>query len=73
MNMKSKDARAFYTAEINKATTINELVWIDTEYKPNTKLACDDLLALCRMSEAKKKSLKEAGQKYTRATRPAWR
>lgn len=68
-----KNIRKAYEAEIERATTIDELVWIDTEYKSNDSLTCDDLLALCRKSSNKKAALKDAGQKYTRARKPAWR
>lgn len=65
--------KKFYKAEIKKATTINELVWIDTEYKRDMSISCDDMLALCRMSDDKKETLKAEGQKYTIARKPAWR
>ena len=71
--MKSEDIRNIFKIEIRKATTINELVWIDTEYKQDTRLTCDDLLDLCRTSREKRAALESQGQKYTRATKPAWR
>lgn len=70
---ESTKIKKYFEKEIKRATTIDELVWIDTEYKPNTALTCDDLLALCRMSSDKQHDLKVAGQKYTRARKPAWR
>ena len=62
-----------YRNEIEKATTINELVWIDTEYKKDMAISCDELLGLCRMSDNKKEALKKRGQKYTVAKKPAWK
>ena len=63
----------YYEKEIEKATTINELVWIETDFKPDHRLPVTDLVALCRISGNKRDKLEAAGQKYTRATKPAWR
>ena len=62
-----------YRKEIEKATTINELVWIDTDYKQDMSLTCDDLFELIRMSKEKRAAFEKEGQRYTRATKPAWR
>lgn len=62
-----------YRKEIEKATSINELVWIDTDYKQNMSLTCDDLFELIRMSREKRAAFEKEGQRYTRATKPAWR
>ena len=62
-----------YRKEIEKATTINELVFIETDYKQDMKLTCDDLFELIRMSKEKRAAFEKEGQKYTRATKPAWR
>ena len=72
-NKASAKIRKFFEAEIERATTVNEIVYIETEFKPETKLTCDDLLSLCRKSDAKRTALLGKGQKYTRATKPAWR
>lgn len=69
----STKIKKHFEEEIERATTVNELVFIDTEFRPETKLTCDDLLSLCRKSDAKKQALKNEGQKYTRAKKPAWR
>ena len=62
-----------YEAEIEKATTIDELVWIDTDYKQDMNLAVGDLYKLCKISTEKRYNLEAAGQKYHRAKKPAWR
>ena len=62
-----------YRKEIEKATTINELVWIETDVKQDTSLAWNDLVALIRASQEKRNAFEKEGQKYTRATKPAWR
>ena len=62
-----------YELEIEKATTINELVWIDTDYKQNETIGVNNLFKLIRKSDAKKEAFEAAGQEYTRATKPAWR
>ena len=69
----STKIRKNFENEIARATTINELVYIETEFKPEERLTCDDLLALCRTSRAKREAFKEEGQKYTRAEKPTWR
>ena len=69
----STKIRKHFESEIERATTIDELVYIETEFKPEMKLTCDDLLALCRISTAKKTAYREAGQRYGRAKKPAWR
>lgn len=65
--------RKFYEKEIKKAQTINELVWIDCDYKEDNSLAWEDFEKLVRMSWRKRLQLEEAGDKYTRATKPSWR
>lgn len=69
----SNKIKNFYRHELVKAKTIDELAWIDSEYKQNMDLTCDDLLYLCRFSDDKKYDLESAGQKYTMARRPSWR
>lgn len=70
---KTTKIRKAYEKDLEKATTINELVWIDTDYKQNMELSCDDLFSLIDKSRAKRRAFEKAGQRYTRATRPAWR
>lgn len=62
-----------YEAEIEKATTIDELVWIETDFKQDMSLPVGDLYKLCKISTTKRYDFEEAGQKYTRARKPAWR
>lgn len=71
--MKSSDIKNIFKIELRKATTINELVWIDTEYKQEERLAWEDLLELIRTSREKREAFEAEGQRYTRATKPAWR
>lgn len=71
--MKSSDIKNIFKIELRKATTINELVWIDTEYKQEERLAWEDLLELIRTSREKREAFETEGQIYTRATKPAWR
>lgn len=63
----------YYENEIAKAATIDELVWIDTEYKPDHRLPVTDLVILCRHSKSKRAELEATGQRYHRATEPTWR
>lgn len=65
--------KRFYENEIKRAATIDELVWIETDYKQDSTLPCDDLLRLCQQSAAKRYDLELTGQKYHRAKKPAWR
>ena len=71
--MKSTSLRKAYEKDLERAETINELVWIGTTFKQDQGLSCDDLLSLCRQQSKKRLSLEKAGQKYTRATRPSWK
>lgn len=63
----------YYENEIKRATTIDELVWIEMDYKQDMNLPCTDLLRLCKQSTAKRYDLELAGQKYHRAKKPTWR
>lgn len=71
--MKSEKIRKSFEREIERAQTINELVWIGIDFKKNMSLSCDDLLSLCKAETAKRMRFEKEGQKYTRAMRPAWR
>lgn len=65
--------RKYYEKEIAKAQTINELVWIDIDYKEDNSLSWEDFEKLVRLSWEKRKNLELFGDKYTRATKPSWR
>ena len=69
----STKIRKHFEQEIARATTIDELVYIDTEFKPEIKLTATDLDSLCRFSRTKRKALEAEGQKYHGAKKPAWR
>lgn len=62
-----------YEKEIKRAETINELVWIGADFKQDMALDARDLMTLCREESEKRAALEKAGQKYSRATKPAWR
>ena len=70
---KSTNLRKAYEKDLERSETINEIVWIETTFKQDTSLSCDDLLSLCRQARRKRLSLEKAGQKYTRAARPSWK
>ena len=69
----SKAIRKEYESEIERVETINELVWIGTDFKQDMDLSPRDLLSLCMKMEAKRDSLLRAGQRYSIARKPAWR
>jgi len=70
---KSTSLRKAYEKDLERAETINELVWISTTFKQDMNISCDDLLSLCRQASKKRIRLEKTGQKYTRATRPSWK
>lgn len=61
-----------YKRDIERAATINELVWIGTTFKQDMSLDCDDLMDLCRLQSQKRHNLEKDGQRYTRAMKPSW-
>ena len=69
----SKAIRKEYESEIERVETINELVWIGTDFKQDMDLSPRDLLSLCMKMESKRDSLLRAGQRYSIARKPAWR
>ena len=52
---------------------INELVYSYTDFAKNDNLVVDDLLNLIRDYKARRSDFEKAGDKYTRATKPAFR
>ena len=71
--MISRTRRKEYESEIERVETIDELVWIGTDFKQDTDLSARDLYILCMKMEEKRDSFLKAGQKYSRARKPAWR
>ena len=69
----SKAIRKEYESEIERVETINELVWIGTDFKQDTDLSARDLQSLCMKMEEKRDRLLKAGQRYSIARKPAWR
>ena len=73
MRGRSRAKRNEYESEIERVETINELVWIGTDFKQDTDLSARDLYILCMKMEEKRDRLLKAGQKYSIARKPAWR
>ena len=71
--MTSKAIRKEYESEIERVETINELVWIGTDFKQDMDLSPRDLLSLCMKMEEKRDAFLKAGQRYSIARKPAWR
>lgn len=62
-----------FEKDLEACKNINELVWIYTEMAQNQSLTCDDLYSLIRNYKVKRTAFEQAGDKYSRATRPGFR
>ena len=69
----STRAKKTYTKDLEACRNINELVWIYTDFAKDSTLTCDDLYELIRDCKAKRAAFEKAGDRYSRATRPACR
>lgn len=62
-----------YEKDLESCRSINELVWIYTDFSEDQNLTCDDLNKLIRAYRTMRTAFEKKGDTFRRATRPECR